>query len=414
MADELHQTPAQLAVTPAQLAVTPAQLYGTALLIHGGGPTPVLNASLVGVVDAARRFPHMRRLLGATHGVDGLLAGRFVDLLAQPHALIQQLRHAPGSAIGSSRRHLPDQDYEQVHAAIARHDIRYVFVTGGNGTQEMGWRILETARHLGYELVVIGIPKTVDNDLGETLFSPGYPSAARFFAQALRDIGEDNRSLPTPINVTEVIGRNAGWVVGATALARANDDDPPHLIYLPEHPISEDQLCTDVEQVYRRLGRCVVAICEGQRNTAHQPFGADSNAAPGSRDRLASNLGHQLAALLTRRLGVRARSEKPGLLGRSSAVDVPLLDRQAAYACGEAAVQQAASGVNGCMVTIAALPDAHGCFAFGSAPLHQVAMMERTLPPAWITEAGNNVTPAFIAYARQLVGDIAAHPRLSV
>ncbi|MCU0226485.1 MAG: 6-phosphofructokinase, partial [Bryobacterales bacterium] len=160
MADELHQTPAQLAVTPAQLAVTPAQLYGTALLIHGGGPTPVLNASLVGVVDAARRFPHMRRLLGATHGVDGLLAGRFVDLLAQPHALIQQLRHAPGSAIGSSRRHLPDQDYEQVHAAIARHDIRYVFVTGGNGTQEMGWRILETARHLGYELVVIGIPKT--------------------------------------------------------------------------------------------------------------------------------------------------------------------------------------------------------------------------------------------------------------
>ncbi len=390
----------------------PDELHGTALLIHGGGPTPVLNSSLAGVVDTARRYPRIQRLWGASHGVDGLLQGQFFDLLGQQPSVVRALRTAPGSAIGSSRRHLRDEDYEQVHAAIVRHDIRFVFVTGGNGTQEMGWRILQTALHAGYELTVVGIPKTVDNDLGETHFSPGYPSAARFFAHAVRDIGEDNRSLPTPINVTEVIGRNAGWVVGATVLARVHEDDPPHLIYLPEHRVSEDQLCADVERVYRRLGRCVVAMCEGQRNLEGEPFGAESHAAPGSRDRLASNLGHQVAALLTQRLGVRARSEKPGLLGRSSAVDVPLLDRDAAYGCGAAAVDHAMQGASGCMVTIDGLRDGTHGFTFGSAPLHDVAMMERTIPAEWITPSGNDVTAGFLSYVAPLAGPIMGHPRL--
>lgn len=310
------------------------QLHGKALVIHGGGPTPVLNASLAGVIAAARDCPEIESLLGARFGVDGALRSDFFNLLAQSPETLEALRYSPGSAIGSSRRHMRDDDYAQLHEVLASHGIRFVFVTGGNGTQETGLRILQMAEQQCYEMRVMGIPKTIDNDLGYTHFSPGYPSAARFFAQAVRDIGEDNRSLPTPINVTEILGRNVGWVVGATVLARTHQDDAPHLVYLPEHPISEDQLCADVEHVYRRLGRCVVAICEGQRNTDGDPFGAESHAAPGSRDRLASNLGHQVAAILTQRLGVRARSEKPGLLGRSSAVDVPELDREVRMVAG--------------------------------------------------------------------------------
>lgn len=390
----------------------PNQLHGAALVIHGGGPTPVLNASLAGVIAEARNSLPIRRLLGAKHGMDGALAGEFFDLYAQDEDLVAGLRYSPGSAIGSSRRHMGDEDYQRLQEVLQAQEVRYVFVTGGNGTQEAGLRVLQIARASNYELQVVGIPKTVDNDLGYTHFSPGYPSAARFYAQAVRDIGEDNRSLPTPINVTEIIGRNVGWVVGATVLARQRDDDPPHLVYLPEHRISEDQLCADVEAVYRRLGRCVVAICEGQRNTKGEAFGADSHASPGSRDRLASNLGHQLAALLTARLGVRARSEKPGLLGRSCSLDVPEVDREAAFRCGVAAVQDAMAGLSGHMVTVDSVDARTKEIQIGRVSFETVAMAERSVPAEWIASAGNDVTEEFRSYAAALVGDIVAHPRL--
>lgn len=385
---------------------------GNALVIHGGGPTPVLNASLAGVIREAGRQPGIGRLWGARHGVAGALQASFWDLLAQPKEVIAALSLSPGSAIGSSRMHLEEQHYAALQGVFEKHDIRYVFVTGGNGTQDTGLRIARTAADRGYELHAVGIPKTVDNDLGYTHFSPGYPSAARFYAQAVRDIGEDNRSLPTPINVTEIIGRNAGWVVGATALARRDDDDPPHLVYLPERRLSEDQLCADVEGVYRRLGRCVVAICEGQLNLEGEAFGADAHAPRGSRDRLASNLGHQVADLLTRRLGIRARAEKPGLLGRSCSLDVPALDREAAFGCGVAAVRDAAGGCSGHMVTIEPLEEPGSPVRFGRVPFAKVAIAENTVPLDWIAASGNDITDAFRAYAAPLLGPIGAHPRL--
>jgi 6-phosphofructokinase len=385
---------------------------GNGLVIHGGGPTPVLNASLAGAIYEARHRPEFGRLWGARHGVAGALQGEFWDLLAQPHDVIDSLMRTPGSAIGSSRMHLEPQHYAELLDVLQKNDIRYVFVTGGNGTQDTGLRIAKTAEERGYELFVVGIPKTVDNDLGYTHFSPGYPSAARFYAQAVRDIGEDNRSLPTPINVTEIIGRNAGWVVGATALARKHEDDAPHLIYLPEQRLSEDQLCEDVEAVYRRLGRCVVAICEGQLNLSGEAFGADAHAPKGSRDRLASNLAHQVASLLTRRLGVRARSEKPGLLGRSCSLDVPVLDREAAFGCGAAAVRDAANGLSGHMVTIESPVEPGAPLHFGRVPFAQVAIAENTVPKEWIAASGNDVTAEFLAYALPLVGPIEGHPCL--
>ncbi|MDZ7638470.1 MAG: 6-phosphofructokinase [Bryobacterales bacterium] len=248
-------------------------MRGAAVVIHGGGPTPVLNASLCGMILEARNQRQITAFYGAKHGVQGVLKEDFWDLLAQPNHVVNGLRVTPGSAIGSSRMHVKDEHLQQALDVFAKKNVRFAIFAGGNGTQETGLRLERAAQARGYELRVVGIPKTVDNDLGFTLFSPGYPTAARFFAQAIRDIGEDNRSLPTPINVVEVIGRNVGWVVGATALARWREDDPPHLIYLPERRVSEDQVCGDVERVYRKLGRCVVAICEGQLNEKGEPFG---------------------------------------------------------------------------------------------------------------------------------------------
>jgi 6-phosphofructokinase 1 len=387
-------------------------LHGAAIVIHGGGPTPVLNASLSGMITEARNHRQITALYGAKHGVQGVLNEQFWDLLAQPDHVVRGLRNTPGSAIGSSRMRVREEHYPQMLEVFARHDIRFAFVAGGNGTQDTGLRLERAARAQGYELRVVGIPKTVDNDLGVTLFSPGYPTAARFFAQVFRDVGEDNRSLPTPINVIEVIGRNVGWVVGATALARWREDDPPHLIYLPERRISEDQLCADVERVYRKLGRCVVAMCEGQLNDKGKPFGASFHATPGARDQLAANLAHQVATLLTERLGVRARSEKPGLLGRASALDVVDLDRRASYLCGQHALLGAIAGLTGSMVTIERFDAATGQITMGAASFERVALTEHALTPEHILEAGNGVTEAFLEYVRPLTGPIEPHVRL--
>lgn len=387
-------------------------LSGAAVIIHGGGPTSVLNASLCGMITEARRQLRISAFYGAKHGVKGVLEEDFWDLLAQPDHIVNGLRSSPGSAIGSSRMHVTDAHVEQVLDVFAKRNIRFAFVAGGNGTQETGLRLLRAAEAKGYELRVVGIPKTVDNDLGSTLFSPGYPTAARFFAQAFRDIGEDNRSLPTPINVIEVIGRNVGWVVGASALARFRENDPPHLIYLPERRVSEDQLCGDVERVYRKLGRCVVAMCEGQRNEKGEPFGAAFHATAGARDQLAANLAHEVASLLTERLGVRARSEKPGLLGRSCSLDVVPLDRQASWRCGQLAVSGAVKGMSGRMVTIEALAETSGEITIGSAPFESVSRTEHALSETDINAEGNDVTEAFLSYVRPLVGTIEPHVRL--
>ncbi len=389
-----------------------SQLCGAAVVIHGGGPTSVLNASLCGMILEARRQRQVSAFYGAKHGVKGVLDENFWDLLAQPDHIVNGLRTSPGSAIGSSRMHVTDEHVSQVLGIFEKWNIRFAFVAGGNGTQETGLRLLRAAEAKGYELRVVGIPKTVDNDLASTHFSPGYPTAARFFAQAFRDIGEDNRSLPTPINVIEVIGRNVGWVVGASALARSRENDPPHLIYLPEHRVSEDQLCADVERVYRKLGRCVVAMCEGQRNEKGDPFGAAFHATAGARDQLAANLAHQVASLLTERLGVRARSEKPGLLGRSSALDVVPLDRQASWLCGQRAIHHAVNGMSGRMLTVEALGDAQGETVIGSVPFEAVSRAEHALDASHIHPDGNDVTEAFLSYVRPLVGPIEPHVRL--
>jgi 6-phosphofructokinase len=374
-----------------------------AVVAHGGGPTAVINASLAGLIEEHRR--RGGGLYGARHGLGGLLRGELIDLLALDSDLVRRVGEAPGSALGSSRLALADDDYARLIEVFRRAEVHTFFYTGGNGSMDTALRIAQHAREARYELQVIGIPKTIDNDLCVTDHTPGYASTARFFACAARDVGEDNRSLPSPVCVLETLGRNAGWIVAATSLARHDDDDAPHLIYFPERRLSLDRIAADVERVYRRLGRVVVAVCEGQLDGDGQPFGADVDRAGSAAHRLASNLGHTLARLLSEKLGIRARSEKPGLLGRCCGLAVPL-DRAEALACGRAAAVAAEEGHTEVMI---ALRRDSSTFL---APLESVARVERLLPGEWIHPEGNDVTATFRDYAAPLVGEVAGWPRL--
>ncbi len=383
---------------------------GIAVVAHSGGPTPVINASLLGLLEEAGKHTEISELYGARFGIDGILNEEFLDLYRQPHELMMQIGRTPSSALGSSRRENSAGDLGRVLEVFRSRNVRFFFYNGGNGSMGTAHQIASLAREEGYELQVIGIPKTIDNDLIETDHTPGYASVARFFATAVRDIDADNRALPKQVEVIEVLGRNAGWLVAATSLARAEPGDAPHLIYLPERHLPLDQLLEDVERVYSRLNRCVLAVCEGQLDGEGEPFGADVRG--GSRGALAMNLGHRLAMLISQHLKIRARSEKPGLLGRASSLTISDTDWEEAYLCGSAAVSAAVQGKGGVMITLVREEAEQYSVRTGLAKLEQVAFVERLVPEEWRNEKSNDILPGFLEYARPFLGELARHPRL--
>jgi ATP-dependent phosphofructokinase / diphosphate-dependent phosphofructokinase len=385
----------------------------SALLLQGGGPTPVLNASLYGVWDEMRKFGSSGRLWGSRYGLKGLLTGAFLDLTAQSSELMAAIRQAPGAALGSSREPLAGDDFARVLEVLRRQDIHWVFFNGGNGSMGTALELQAAAVASAYELQVMGIPKTVDNDLFLTDHTPGYASAGRFWAHAVRDMGMDHRALPSPIVISEVIGRNVGWVVAATVFARHYGDDAPHLIYCPERPLPRARLLADIEKVYRKLGRVFVCLCEGQLDENGNAFDADVDQPDNPRRRLASNLAHAVARFVTRELGLRARSERPSLLGRSCSLVVPENDRSEAEECGRAAVRAAAGGELGQMVALrreSSVPYVSSTFL---APLEDVARRERQMPAEFLCPSGHDVTAAYLDYARPLIGTIVPHARFS-
>jgi 6-phosphofructokinase len=383
---------------------------GTALVAHSGGPTPVINASLLGTVEEARLHPAISGLYGAKFGITGVLNEDFIDLFAVSPELLKNVAQSPASALGSSRHEVSTKDLVQILQVFRSRNIRYFFYTGGNGSMGTALQIQEAADREGLPLRVIGIPKTIDNDLLMTDHTPGYPSTARFFAHAVRDIGADNLSLPNQVEVIEVLGRNTGWLAAATALAKSDPDDAPHLIYLPERRLPLEKLLQDVSAVFNRLRRCVVVVCEGQLDGNGEPFGADVRS--GSRGSLAQNLAHRLALLISTLLKVRARSEKPGLLGRANSAYVTKQDWEEARLCGVQAVQAAVAGHTAVMITLVRNQGAAYSVSCGHAPLKEVAFEERLFPAEWINAAGTGVLPAFQGYANPLIGAVSRHARL--
>jgi len=383
-------------------------LEGNALVGQSGGPTAVINASLAGVIEEAKRHPEIGDIYGAVNGVEGLLREEMVDLRAQSDEALRLLPHTPSAALRSCRKKLSDADYQQLLAIFQAHNIRYFFYIGGNDSADTSHRAGVLAKGAGWEMRVVGVPKTVDNDLAYTDHCPGYGSAARFNALATRDAGLDSQAMHSVdvVKIIETMGRNAGWITAATALARERPDDPPHLIYLPERPFDPDRFLADVKRQVDEGQGCVVAVCEGLRDAEGNILVAFKHAVGTDSfgHRQLGGVGDYLVDLIAKGLNVKARFDKAGTIQRSFGLAQSEVDVAEAKLVGAAAVRQACQGVSDQMVTLVRVSNKPYRCETGLAPLEAVANAEHPVPDEFINEAGNDVTAAFVEYARPLIG----------
>lgn len=388
-------------------------LRGNLIVGQSGGPTAVINCSLAGVVIEALEHDAIEEIYGMVHGVEGLLREELIDLGRQSAAVIEGLRATPSAALGSCRHKLRDDDYERLLQILQAHDVRYFLYIGGNDSADTAWRLARLAAERGYELRVMSVPKTIDNDLVETDHCPGYGSVARWLAVAVRDAGLDTEAIGVvdTVKVIETMGRNTGWVTAATALARDHEDAAPHLIYLPERPFSRERFLADVDRVYRRLGHVVVTVCEGLRDEAGEYLSASGKAVDVDR------FGHKqlggaaavLCDIVAEGLGVKARWDKPGTIQRVSMLAASPVDKEEAFEVGRVAVRHAVEGRDGHMVTLVRESSEPYRWTTGLAPLERVANAERKVPDEFIVPEGNGVTEAFLEYARPLIGPPLPH-----
>ena len=374
-----------------------------ALIVHGGAPTAVINASLYGAVTEARKHPEIEHFYAAIGGSGAVLKEHFLDLFTSSEEELELLLHTPGSAIGTSRDPLETEDYDQMAQVIARHNIRYVFFTGGNGSMDTCGTVYQACCRAGVDVNVVGIPKTIDNDISVTDHAPGFASAARYIAETTAEISQDVRGLPIHVCVIEAMGRNAGWIAAASALARSGDGDGPDLIYLPEVPFDEDAFLAEVERLHREKGGVVVVASEGLRKADGEPIVEPIFQV--GRAVYYGDVSAHLANLVIRKLGIKARSEKPGIAGRASAAYQSRLDRDEAVEAGSTAVRAAVEGKNGVMVGFRRLPGEEYRAETILIPIEEVMLHERTMPKEFIAENGHDVTQAFIDWCRPLLGE---------
>jgi 6-phosphofructokinase 1 len=381
---------------------------GKILVAQGGGPTAVINQSLVGVALEARRFGNIERIYGARHGVRGIVNEDFVDLTQETHHNLELVAGTPSSALGSTRDK-PDLAYcQEIFKVLQAHEIEHFFYIGGNDSSDTVRIVSLEAQKAGYPLRSIHIPKTIDNDLVGNDHTPGFPSAARFVAQAFAGANLDNAALPG-VYVGVVMGRHAGFLTAASALGKKFPDDGPHLIYLPERTFVLEKFLTDVKSTYERYGRCVIAVSEGIHDASGTPMAA----------LLAKDLEHDahgnvqlsgngaLAALLCEEIKAklnikRVRGDTFGYLQRSFIGCVSDVDQREAREVGEKAVQFALWGGRDGSVAIKRT----GFYSvdYELLPLEAVAGKTRVMEDEFIAASGTDVTDAFRMYLRPLLG----------
>ena len=367
------------------------------LVAHGGGPTAVINCSLQGVVEAARSAGFDGSIYAARFGAEGILAGDLIDLTDVPAATIARLSHTPASAIGSCRRKLTDADYPTVLETLKRFDVGYFFYNGGNDSMDTCHKVNELAKKEGLDVQVIGIPKTIDNDLDLTDHCPGFGSAARYAALSSAELALDASALPIHVVVLELMGRNAGWVTAASALA-GRLTGCPVLTYLPEVPVDEDRMLADVERTYARGKGLLVTVSEGLCGLDGKPL------ADGFGHTVPGGTAQHITDQIIQKLGLKSRAEKPGLLGRASIPYQSSTDRAEAYAVGQYAVEAALQGESGYMVAINAVRTPAYRADLSLVPLAKVANVEKKFPLEWIAD-GNQIADAFFDYAMPLMGE---------
>lgn len=372
------------------------------LIVHGGGPTAVINSSLYGVIEEARKNGKIDKVYAAIGGSEGILKERFLDLLEFQEEKLELLLETPATAIGSSRYALEQEDYEAMADIFRKYEIKYVLLNGGNGTMDTCGRLYEVCRD--GDIRVVGIPKTIDNDIAITDHTPGFGSAARYIAATTAEVGADVKSLPIHVCIIEAMGRNAGWITAASALARKKPGDAPHLIYLPERPFHEEEFLEDVKRLYEEKKGVVVVVSEGLKNELGEPVVPPIFKT--GRAIYYGDVSAYLAELVIRKLGIKARSEKPGICGRASIAWQSPVDREEAVTAGSEALKAAVAGQSGVMAGIIREEEDDGVYRVHTRmiPIKEVMMYERTIPESYINERGNDVTEEFIRWCRPLIG----------
>jgi ATP-dependent phosphofructokinase / diphosphate-dependent phosphofructokinase len=392
-----------------------SRLEGKVLVAQGGGPTAVINQSVVGVTLEARKFTQVKAVYGAIHGVQGIVKEDFLDLTRETTHNLEQVAQTPSSALLSTRDK-PDEEYcARMFKVMQKHDIRYFFYVGGNDSSDTVRIVNQRAEEAGYEFRAIHIPKTIDNDLLLNDHCPGFPSAARFVTQAFIGLNLDNRAL-SGVLIGVIMGRHAGFLTASSSLARKYLDEGPHLIYLPERPFSIDRFITDVDRVYKEHGLCTVAVSEGIQDEKGIPIalslsGSAEQDAHGNVQLSGTGVvGDLLAEQVKSKLKIkRVRADTFGYLQRSFLGVVSDRDAHEAREVGEIAVQFAMwDNVDGSVVL--RRPILNYSVSYDLVPLESVAGKTRVMPDEFINAEGDGVTSAFDNYCRPLIGSSVPEP----
>ena len=389
---------------------------GKAIIGQSGGPTAVINRSLVGFIKEATSQEY-EEVLGARHGLSGMLSEDFVDLSKLSDSQLYGIAKTPAAALGSVRKKPTEEDIEKLISIFEKQNIRYFFYIGGNDSAETANLVSEGAKQIGYEMKAFHIPKTIDNDLLETDHCPGYGSAARFVAHAFQGDDADNRSLKG-IKINVLMGRHAGWLTAASTLGKSSEEDGPHLVYVPEKVFNIDEFLKDVKEVYESLGRCVVAVSEGIHNKEGdyflQTYASDTGSGLAGKTDSHGNiqlsgsgaLGDTLTNIVSEHIdGARVRADTFGYLQRSFLADISEVDAEEAERVGRHSVIASLDLQSGSVILKRQLSETYYCDV-DVVDLDKVAKNTKDMPEEFLDNEKPYVTNEFFKYAMPLTGGI--------
>ena len=387
-------------------------MKGNCIVAQSGGATAVINQSLCGVIQEAQKQQEIEEIYGARNGILGLLKEELIDLRKEKISTIDALAATPGAALGGCRYRLKSwgestEDLKRIIKVCRRYNLQYFFYIGGNDSMDSANKVDEAAKRMNYRLKVIGIPKTIDNDLAFTDHCPGFASAAKYLAISVMQAGRHLESLynSETVAILETLGRNTGWLAGSCALAKRSEEDAPHLIYFPEIPFSLDEFIEDAKEVYRKIGGVFIVVSEGLRDKRGNYVCARKNRV--STDAFGhpelEGISGYLKEVLESRLKLKTRTIKPDICQQSAVHFASRVDMEEAYLMGKEAVKLALEGKSGCMVTIKRRKGKVYEGRISAVKLSLVANMEKKVPLRWITKKGNFVTKEFIEYVRPLI-----------
>ncbi|MFP6886868.1 MAG: 6-phosphofructokinase [Opitutales bacterium] len=384
------------------------ELEGNCMVAQSGGPTAVINASVAGVVAEALNNPCIEEIFGGLNGVLGILKEDIIDLAEESQQNIRGLRYTPGSALGACRFKLKrDEDYQRVIDVFEAHNVRYFFYVGGNDSQDTADKISTLAKEKDYALRVIGIPKTIDNDLVTTDHCPGYGSVVKYVSSVVREIALDHGAMGQHdlVSIVEVMGRNAGWIAAGTTLAkrRENPNDAPHLLYLPELPFSRQKFIEDVQGVLKKNRYCLVVVGEGLQDKDGNYLANTGSGQDAFGHVQLGGVGDYLANFVEENLAVNARSSKLGTGQRAAAHCSSQTDNDEAFMVGQTAVRVAIEGESDKMVILVRDEGEPYKCDTGLAPLSEIANGVKEIPEDWISEDRVSMSAKFIKYAQPLI-----------